>query len=93
MFSVEEWDFLYPARIDSSSLEHRMLHVAHTRKYIRLRIYLEEVGYYELSSTEVDEPVTDDGIFLRVYGHKIIYSFPSLFVYIVILNQEIKIDN
>jgi hypothetical protein len=38
-----------------------MVHITDTRKYIRLRIHLEEVGYDELSSTKVDEPVTDDG--------------------------------
>lgn len=67
MFSIEKWNPLYPTRIDPTSLEHRMIHKTHTRKYIRLRIHLEEVGYDELSSTEVDEPIYDDGGAFRIH--------------------------
>jgi hypothetical protein len=45
-----------------------MIHVAYTRIDIRLRIYFEEVGYDEFSSTEVDEPVYDDSNFLFVHS-------------------------
>ena len=68
MFAVKKWNPLYPTRIDSTSLEHRMIHKTDTRKNIRLGIELEEVGYDELSSTEVDEPIYDDGSF-KVGGH------------------------
>lgn len=74
MFSIQKWDFLNPAGIDSSSIKHRMLHKTHTRKYIRLRIHLEEVRYDELSSAEVDEPVRDDGDAVSVYTHENIKS-------------------
>jgi hypothetical protein len=59
--AIQEWDFLKPTRINSSSCEHRVIHVAHACKNIRLRIHLEEVGYDEFCSSEVDEPVGDDG--------------------------------
>jgi hypothetical protein len=38
-----------------------MIHIADARIDIRLGIQLEEVGYDELSSSEVDEPIGNDG--------------------------------
>jgi hypothetical protein len=38
-----------------------MIHIADARIDIRLGILLEEVGYDELCSSKVDEPVGDDG--------------------------------
>lgn len=63
MFAVEKWDLLYPARVYSPSCEHRMIHIADAGIDIRLRIEFEEVRYDEFSSSEVDEPVGDDGDF------------------------------
>lgn len=63
MPAVKKWDFRYPTRIDSPSLKHRVIHVADACIDIRLGIHLEKMGDDELSSSEVDEPVGDDGYF------------------------------
>ena len=63
MMTIEKGNSLQPARVDISSLEHRMIHIAHTRIDIRTRIEFQKVRYHELSSAEVDEPVADDGDF------------------------------
>lgn len=79
VFFIEKWNPLYPTRIDSMSLEHRMIHIAHARKYIRLRIHLEEVWYDELSSTEVDEPVGDDGG--AIWCHYVLFKVVSSIIF------------
>ena len=66
---IEKRNFLEPTCIDSSSLEHRVIHVADARIDIRLGKHLEEVGYDELSSSEVDEPVGDDGDARIIFCH------------------------
>ena len=38
-----------------------MIHIAYARIDIRIRESLQEVRDHELRSSEVDEPVTDDG--------------------------------
>ncbi len=66
---IEVRHLLEPACIYFSSFEHRMFHVAHARIDIRLRENLEEVGYDKFRSSEVDEPVTDDGDAFRLSIH------------------------
>jgi hypothetical protein len=61
MISIKKWYSLQPARIYTLPFEHRMIHIADARIDIRLWIEFEEMRYDELSSPEVDEPVTDDG--------------------------------
>ena len=72
--TIQKWDTLYPARVDPSSLQHRVLHIAHTCKYIRLRIEFQKVRYDELSSSEVDEPVGYDGNARIIQYFHIIYK-------------------
>ena len=69
MMTTEKWYSLKPARIDSSSFEHGMRHIADTRIDICLGIYLEQMGEDKLSSSEVDEPVGDDGDAVRSIIH------------------------
>ena len=61
MTAIQKWNLLDPARVDRMSLEHRMLHEARARIDIRMRKHLEQMWNDELSSGEVDEPVTDNG--------------------------------
>ncbi len=61
MSAIQKWNLLDPARVDSTSLEHRMLHEAHARIDIRMRKHLEQMGDNEFGSGEVDEPVGDNG--------------------------------
>ena len=65
--TTEKWYSLKPARIDSSSFEHGMRHIADTRIDICLGIYLEQMREDELSSSEVYEPVGDDGDAVRFH--------------------------
>ena len=88
MFSIKKWDFLYPAGIDFSSFKHRMFHETHARINIRPRIHLEQVGYDELSSSEVDEPVGDDGdafsfqsVFYKYYSNSNLSLFQRKYLY------------
>ena len=67
MVTTEKWHTLEPTRIDIPSLKHRMIHIAHTRIDIRLGIYLEQMREDELSSSEVYEPVGDDGDAVRLH--------------------------
>jgi hypothetical protein len=46
-----------------------MIHVAHARIDIRIRIEFQEMRDHELRSSEVDEPVTDDGDAVRLELH------------------------
>ena len=69
MSAIQKWNLLDPARVDSTSLEHRMLHEARARIDIRMRKHLEQMRNDELSSGEVDEPVTDDGDVIILHSH------------------------
>ena len=61
MPAVQKWNSLQPARVDSTPDEHRMIHIADARIDIRIRIEFQEMRDHELCSSEVDEPITDDG--------------------------------
>ena len=61
MSAIQKRNLLDPARVDRMSLEHRMLHEADARIDIRMRKELEQMGDNEFGSSEIDEPVADDG--------------------------------
>lgn len=76
MFAVQKWNFLEPTGIYFSSHEHGVIHKTHTRVDIRIWKSLEEMRDDEFSSSEIDEPVGDDGDALVLKIH-----FPNSIVF------------
>ena len=81
MSAIQKRNLLDPARVDRMSLEHRMLHEAHARIDIRMRKHLEQMRNDELCSSEVDEPVGDDGDFRSSYHTSLVCDKQSLDMY------------
>lgn len=64
VFAVQKRDFLYETRKYPMSSEHRMIHMADARVNVCIGKHLEEMGYDEFRSGEVDEPIDNDRHFL-----------------------------
>lgn len=77
--SVQERNPLEPARVDSPSLQHRVIHIADARIDICIWIEFQEMRDHELRSPEVDEPVTYDGDFILMIHFPQILLFSHLF--------------
>ena len=65
--ATQKWNLLEPARVDSPSLEHRMIHVADALIDICIRKELQEMGYDEFRSSEIDEPIGNNCDFFIFY--------------------------
>lgn len=82
----KKWNFLDPTRMDPMSLQHRMFQCTDARIDICMGKYLEKMREYELSSSEVDEPVTDDGDAFRL---RIYHNFFMLVLNISLYSNKI----